>query len=63
MSTHFPKTTARRAPFKTERPAEFDVGIANVLAHMFGIDKIPTAQESDWPNHKHPLPPMREWWR
>ena len=63
MSTHFQKTMARRVPFKTERPAEFETGIANVLANLFGIDKMPTAQESDWPNHKHPSPPMREFWR
>lgn len=63
MSTYFLKTTARRAPFKTKRPAEFDIGIANVLAHLLGIDKMPPVQESDWPNQKHPSPPMREWWR
>lgn len=62
MSTHFQKMTARRAPFKAKRPAEFDIGIANVLARLFGIDKMPTVRESDYPNHKHPSPPMREWW-
>nr|DAL09527.1 MAG TPA_asm: hypothetical protein [Caudoviricetes sp.] len=62
VSTHFPKTTARRAPFKTERPAEFDIGIANVLARLFDIDKMPMAQEFDCSNQKHPSPPMREWW-
>lgn len=63
MSTHFPKTTARQVPFKTERPVEFETGIANVLANLFGIDKMPMTQESDWSNHKHPTPPMREFWR
>lgn len=63
MSTHFQKTTARRAPFKAERSAEFDIGIANVIARLFDIDKMPMAQESDWSNYKHPTPPMREFWR
>ena len=63
MRTRFPKMTARRVPFKTERPAEFDIGIANVLAHLFGVDKMPMTQESDRSNQKHPTPPMREFWR
>lgn len=63
MSTHFQKTTARRAPFKTERPVEFETGIANVLANLFGIDKMPTVQEPDCSNQKHPTPPMRDFWR
>ena len=63
MSTHFPKKTARQVPFKTERPVEFETGIANVLANLFDIDKMPMTQESDRSNQKHPTPPMREFWR
>ena len=63
MSTHFPKTTARQAPFKAERSVEFDFGIVNFINHLTGKDTMPTAQESDWSNHKHPTPPTREFWR
>nr|DAV18674.1 MAG TPA: hypothetical protein [Caudoviricetes sp.] len=62
MSTHFHKTTARRVPFKSEKPVETDFGIVNLFLHLTGSDTMPTVQESDWPNHKHPSPPMREWW-
>lgn len=63
MSTHFQKMTARRALFKAQKPVEFELGIVNALNHLTGNDTMPTVQEADWPNHKHPSPPMREFWR
>lgn len=63
MRTRFPKTTARRVPFKAQVPVRYELGIVNVINHLTGNDTMPTVQESDWPNHKHPSPPMRDFWR
>lgn len=62
MSTHFQKTTERRVPFKSEEPVEFEWGLINFINHLTGNETMLTVQESDWSNHKHPSPPMREWW-
>ena len=62
MSTHSQKTTARRVPFKSEKPVEFELGLVNFINHLTDNDMMLTVQESDWPNQKHPSPPMREWW-
>lgn len=54
--------SAEIASITNRLPVEFEWGLINFINHLTGNDTMPTVQESDWPNQKHPSPPMRDWW-